>query len=77
MNNCLGVFYFKDSLPWDLWSCKKKYLLAYKSENIAPTPWALGNGGENRNWKCPGHTVPEIPEEGTISGHLSQGQNLV
>lgn len=56
MNNCLGVFYFKDTLPWDLWSCKKKYLLAYKSENIAPAPWALGNGGENRNWKCPGCT---------------------
>lgn len=35
---------------------REKYLLACKSENIAPTPWALGSGGENRNRKCPGPT---------------------
>lgn len=42
---------------------RKKYLLAYKSENIAPSPWALGNGGEKRNWKYSGHTKKSLRRE--------------
>lgn len=36
----------------ELW---KKKILAYKSENIVLTPWALWNGEKNRNWKYHGH----------------------
>lgn len=35
----------------------KKYLLAYKSENIAPSP------GEKRNWKYSGHTKKSLRRE--------------
>lgn len=39
--------------------------------------WEMGEKIGTENVLVALSSVPEIPEEGTISGHLSQGQNLV